>query len=85
MIFLILKLGNCLYENGQCLGVPGYPVNVAPVLNFFGEGPEESLKKNLANSKDILFDFLSPKFCTCLYKNGQCLRVPGYPGNEKLN
>ena len=34
LIFLSLKLGTCLYDNGQCLGVPGYPENVVRVLNF---------------------------------------------------
>ena len=33
-------------------------------------------------SKDTLFGYLSLKLGTCLYKNGQCLRVPGYPDNE---
>ena len=35
-VFLSLKLGTCIYENGQCLGVAGYPENVVRVLIFLG-------------------------------------------------
>ena len=58
-----------MYENGQCLGVPGYPENFV--------GPKKPLKKFWAKS----LTFLSLKLGTCLYGNRQCLGVPVYNEN----
>ena len=55
-------------------GVLGNPENVDRVLSFFS-----------AKSKDRLFDFSKLNVRYLFVKNGQCLRVAGYPENVKAH